>query len=137
MSPRRARPLGAIPSKREQQILDVVHRRGHATAAEIYADLPDAPSYNAVRATLRLMEEKGRVRHEREGRHYVYRAAVPARKAAGTALGHLLRTFFGGSAEALLSTLIEDRRPSEQELARMQRLIDEARTRKADGDGTA
>ena len=129
------RPLEEILSKREQQVMDVVHRRGAATAAEVYEDLPDAPSYNAVRGVLRLLEEKGRLTHERDGRRFVYRAAVPAERAGGAALGHLVRTFFGGSTAEMLNTLFESRPPSPAELDRLQRLIDEARAGRDGADG--
>lgn len=124
---RGARPLGDILSKREQQVMDVIHRRGEATAAEVFAELPDAPSYNAVRGILRLLEEGGRVEHRRDGRRFVYRAAVPAERAGGAALAHLLRTFYGGSMVQLMNSLFESRTPSPAELDRLERLIEEAR----------
>lgn len=126
-SERGARPLGEILSKREQQVMDVVHRRGEATAADVYRELPDAPSYNAVRGVLRLLEEKGRVEHQRDGRRFVYRAAVPPQRAGGTALAHVLRTFFGGSVTRLVNTLLESGTASADELERLQRLIEAAR----------
>lgn len=107
--------------------MDVVHRRVEATTAEVYEELPDAPSYNAVRGVLRLLEEKGHVVHERDGRRFVYRAAVPAEHAGREALGRIARTFFGGSTAALVNTLLEADRPSAEELDRLQRLIDDAR----------
>ncbi|MFW6078613.1 MAG: BlaI/MecI/CopY family transcriptional regulator [Gemmatimonadota bacterium] len=122
-----ARPLDELFSKRERQVMDVVHRRGEATAAEVYEELPDAPSYNAVRGVLRLLEEKGHLVHGREGRRFVYRAAVPAERAGRAAVAHLVRTFFGGSTAELVSTLLDARPPSDAELDRLQRLIDEAR----------
>lgn len=124
----RARSLDDLASKREQQVMEVIHRRGRATAADVFDALPDAPSYNAVRGVLRVLEEKGRIVHEREGRRYVYRPAIPTKRAGRAALSNLVRTFFEGSAEELLSTLLDERAPSEEELDRLQRLIDEARS---------
>lgn len=121
------RPLDEILSKREQQVMDVVHRLGEATAGEVYAELPDAPSYNAVRGVLRLLEESGRLRHDRRGRQFVYRPVVSLKRAAGLALGHVTRTFFDGSTADVINTLFETRPPSAEELDRLQRLIDEAR----------
>lgn len=123
----KARSLEDLASKREQQVMEVIHRRGRATAGEVYEALPDAPSYNAVRGILRALEEKGWLVHDRDGRRYVYRPAIPAKRAARTALASLVRTFFGGSSEELLSTLLDEGAPSEDELDRLQRLIDEAR----------
>lgn len=134
MGDRGARPLDEILSKREQQIMDVVHRRGEATAAEVYEELPDAPSYNAVRGVLRLLEEKGRLKHERRGRRFVYRASVPTERAGRAALSHVIRTFFAGSTSEVLNTLLESERPSPSELDRLQRLIDEAREGREAGD---
>lgn len=120
----------AALSRRERQIMDIVHRRGKATAAEVLEDLPDPPTYSAVRAALRLLEEKGRLRHELDGRRYLYLATEPRGQARATALRHLVRTFFNGSSEQVVNALIEDVRPSEAELDRLARLIDEARARK-------
>lgn len=122
-----ARPLDQMLSKREQQVMEVVHARGEVTAAEVYEALPDAPSYNAVRGVLRLLEERGHVVHEREGPRYVYRAAVSAEDAARAAAHQLARTFFSGSRVQLVNMLLESEPPSERELDRLQRLIDEAR----------
>ena len=84
-------------SRRERQIMDVIYRRGRATAAEVQRELPDPPGYSAVRSALSLLEERGLLRHEEEGRRYVYLPATPPRKACVRALDHLLRVFFGGS----------------------------------------
>jgi BlaI family transcriptional regulator, penicillinase repressor len=126
---RSARPIGEILSKREKQAMEVIHRRGEAAAAEIYQELPDAPSYNAVRSTLRMLLEKRQVVAERRGRQYVYRPAVPTEAVRQSAVGRLIRTFFGGSTERLLTTLFEERTPSPAELDRIERLIEEARNR--------
>jgi predicted transcriptional regulator len=120
----------AALSRRERQIMDIVYRRGRATAAEVLDDLPDPPTYSAVRAALRLLEEKGRLRHEVDGRTYVYLPTEPRGQARTTALRHLVRTFFSGSPEQVVNALIEDARPSDAELDRLAKLIEEARARR-------
>lgn len=114
-------------SRRERQIMDIIYRRGHATAAEVLDDLPDPPSYSAVRAALRLLEEKGSLKHEQDGPRYVYLPTVPRDKARTSALRHLVRTFFNGSAEQVVNTLVEDAELSPAALARLARLIEQAR----------
>ena len=116
-------------SRRERQIMDVIYRRGRATAADVLEDIPDPPSYSAVRALLRLLEEKGHVRHEQDGPRYVYLPTVGRDRAKKTALRHVLQTFFNGSAEQALSALLDesDTRLSDLELDRLARLIDRAR----------
>ena len=114
-------------SRRERQIMDIVYRRGRATAADVLEDLPDPPTYSAVRAALRLLEEKELLRHEMDGKRYVYLPTVPRTRARATALRHLVRTFFNGSPEAVVNALIEDTRPSAAELERLARLIEDAR----------
>jgi predicted transcriptional regulator len=122
----------AALSRRERQIMDIIHRRGKATAAEVLDDLPDPPTYSAVRAALRLLEEKGRLKHEMDGRRYLYLATEPRRQARATALRHLVRTFFNGSPEQVVNALIEDVRPSDAELDRLAALIEQARGREED-----
>jgi len=129
----RARPLDVILSKREQQVMEVVHRRGEVTAGELHAELPDAASYNAVRGVLRGLEERGRLTHRRRGRQFVYRATVPAERAGRNALRQVAETFFAGSTERLLAGLLEEERPSPSELERSQALIDQARRRQEGG----
>lgn len=116
-------------SRRERQIVDILYRRGQATAAEVQAALPDPPSYSAVRAMLRILEDKGHVRHEQEGPRYVYLPTVARDRAKRTALRHVLRTFFDGSAEQAISALLDesDTRLSDRELDRLAALIDHAR----------
>ena len=115
--------------RRERQIMDVVFRLGRATGAEVHGALPDAPSYSAVRGMLRLLEEKGYLRHEQDGPRYVYLPTVPRDAAQASALSHLVRTFFGGSAEAAVAALLDlpEHGMSEGELTRLSRLIDDAR----------
>ena len=116
-------------SRRERQIMDVLFRRERATAAEVQEELPDPPSYSAVRSALALLEERGLVRHEEEGRRYVYTPVVPAGQARVGALQHLLRTFFGGSRVRALAALMEDPRGlSDEELAELEALVAKARS---------
>jgi BlaI family penicillinase repressor len=116
-------------SRRERQIMDVLYRRGRATAAEILADIPDPPSYSAVRAMLRVLEEKGHIRHEEKDLRYVYLPVVTREKARRSAVSHLLHTFFDGSAEQAVATLLHvsarDLKP--EDFDRLAALIEEAR----------
>jgi len=114
-------------SRRERQIMDIVYRRGKATAADVLDDLPDPPTYSAVRAALRLLEEKGLLNHEMDGKRYVYLPTTSRTQARTTALRHLLRTFFNGSPEQVVNALIEDSQPSPAELDRLAKLIEQAR----------
>jgi predicted transcriptional regulator len=119
--------------RRERQIMDALYRRGHATAAEVHQDLPNRPSYSAVRALLRTLEEKGHLRHEAEGPRYVYRPTVSVERAKRSALRHLLETFFEGSAELAVAALVEGSAATlnQQELDRLSRLIEEAKRKGA------
>src|SRR6185503_17541391 len=115
-------------SRRERQIMDVIYRRGRATAAEVLEDIPDPPSYSAVRAMLRLLEEKGHVRHEQDGPRYVFLPIVNRDKARRSAMRHLVRTFFDGSTEDAVAALLQnDSGLSEDELSRLSKLIDGAK----------
>jgi predicted transcriptional regulator len=116
-------------SRRERQIMNVLYRVGRASAATVQEHLPDPPSYSAVRALLRLLEEKGQVRHEEEGPRYVYVPIVPLAKAKKSALRHMLQTFFGGSAEKAVAALLDSSvaHLSDEELDRIAALIDQAR----------
>ncbi len=107
--------------------MDIVYRRGRATAAEVMDELPDPPSYSAVRSAMRLLEEKGELRHEMDGPRYVYRPTLPRERARRHALGHVVRTFFNGSAEQVVNALVEDAKLSPAELDRLARLIQQAR----------
>jgi predicted transcriptional regulator len=120
-------------SRRGRQIMDALYRRGHATAAEVHQDLPNRPSYSAVRALLRTLEEKGHLRHEAEGPRYVYRPTVSVERAKRSALRHLLETFFEGSAELAVAALVEGSAATlnQQELDRLSRLIEEAKRKGA------
>ena len=116
-------------SRRERQIMDLLYQRGRATAAEVQEDLPDPPSYSAVRAMLRVLEDKGHVRHQQDGPRYVYLPRVARDRAKRSALRHVVRTFFDGSSEQLVAALLDDRSTqlSEEELERLARLIERAR----------
>jgi predicted transcriptional regulator len=116
-------------SRRERQIMDAVYRLGPATAAEVLAHIPDPPSYSAVRAMLRVLENKGHLRHVLEGKSYVYLPTLPRLRASRSALQNMLKTFFDGSAEKAVAALIDISRSelSEDELERLSRLIEQAR----------
>jgi BlaI family transcriptional regulator, penicillinase repressor len=116
-------------SRRERQILDILYQRGQATAADVQTALPEPPSYSAVRALLRILEEKGHVRHQQDGPRYVYLPTIARDNAKRSAMRHMLRTFFDGSAEQAISTLLDDAstRLSSAELDRLARLIEDAR----------
>jgi predicted transcriptional regulator len=116
-------------SRRERQIMDVLYREGKATAAEVLERLPDPPSYSAVRAMLRVLEEKGHVKHDQDGPRYVYLPTIPREKARRSALRHLVRTFFDGSTEATVAALLDlsDSKISTAELQRLSKLIEQAK----------
>jgi predicted transcriptional regulator len=116
-------------SRRERQILDILYQSGRASAAEVQAALPDPPSYSAVRALLRILEDKGHVRHEQDGPRYVYAPTLPRNNAQRSALRHILQTFFNGSTEQAISALLDDQstRLSSAELDRLASLINDAR----------
>src|SRR5947209_15309189 len=109
--------------------MDVLYRRGKATAAEILADIPDPPSYSAVRAMLRVLEEKQHIRHEEKELRYVYLPVIPREKARRSAVTHLLHTFFDGSTEQAVATLLNvsarDLKP--EDFDRLTALIEQAR----------
>lgn len=116
-------------SRRERQIMDIVYRLGEAGAAEVCGNLPDPPSYSAVRAMLRVLEEKGHLRHEERGPRYVFHAIVSVESARRSALRRLLRTFFDNSLEEAVATLldVESSNVTKEELDRLASMIDEAR----------
>ncbi len=109
--------------------MDVIYRLGKAGVAEVLERLPDPPSYSAVRAMLRILEEKGHLRHEQDGPRYVYLATLPHDTARESALKHLLRTFFNNSTETAVAALLDLKGDelSERELDRLSALIDHAR----------
>ena len=109
--------------------MDIVYRQGRATAAEVLEALPDPPSYSAVRALLRVLEDKGHLRHEQEGASYVYRPTVSRETASRSAVKHLMQTFFGGSAERAMAALLDvsSSKISKEELERIAELIETAK----------
>ena len=113
-------------SRRERQIMDVLIARERASVAEIQAAIPDPPGYSAVRATLRIMEEKGHIRHEQHGATYVYLPKVAPERAKRSALRHMLDTLFNGSPEQVMAALL-DAKPSPEELDRIAAMIETAR----------
>jgi BlaI family penicillinase repressor len=116
-------------SRRERQIMDVLYRRGRATVAEILEELPDPPGYSAVRAMLRVLEEKKHIRHEEKDLRYVYVPVVPRDKARRSAVAHLLETFFDNSPEQAVATLlnVSARDLTEEDFDRLAALIEQAR----------
>src|SRR6266700_1682095 len=116
-------------ARRERQIMAILYRRGRATAGEVMAELSGDPNYSTVRTQLRVLEEKGHVRHEEEGLRYVYVPAVPRRAARKSALRHLVDTFFDGSAEQVVAAVLggEATRVSDEDLARIADLVAKAR----------
>lgn len=124
-----AAPHHTALSRRERQIMDILYRRGRATAAEVMQDLPGRPTSSTVRTQLRVLEEKGHVRHEEEGLRFVYMPALSRHAAAKSALRHLVETFFDGSAEKVVAAVLggEGARVSEDELQRIAELVDRAK----------
>ena len=116
-------------SRRERQILDALYERGRATAAQIRESLPDPPGYSATRALLRILEEKGHVRHQADGPRYVFSPRVSKLQARRSALHPLVRTFFDNSASAAVTALLDDSsaKLTDQEISRIEALIERAR----------
>jgi len=116
-------------SRREREIMDVSYRSGRACAAEVLEQLSDPPGYSAVRALLRVLEEKGHLRHEEDGPRYVFLPTVTRERARQSALRQLLPTFFDGSTEQAVAALLDlsSTRLSDEELERLSRLIADAR----------
>jgi BlaI family penicillinase repressor len=116
-------------SRRERQIMDILYQAGRATASEIHQGLPDRPSYSAVRAKLRVLEEKGHVRHQVQATRYIYSPVVPRERAKESALRQLLATFFDNSAEQAVSALLtlEARSLSVEKLDQLSKLIEQAK----------
>ena len=117
--------IGIQLGRRERQIVEALYRLGKASVAEVLADLPDPPSYSAVRGMLTLLEEKGYVRHKRDGMRYVYSPAIAASKARQSALRQLVSTFFEGSPLAAAAALLEmsDHKLSAEERDQLSALI--------------
>jgi BlaI family transcriptional regulator, penicillinase repressor len=115
-------------TRRERQVMDILFRKGKCTAEEVMEELPEPPSYSAVRALLATLEQKELVTHSKESRRYVYHAAVPEKKAKRTALKQLMATFFDGSPEKLVASLLDpkDQNLSKDEISRIKKLIDDS-----------
>lgn len=116
-------------SRRERQIMDIIYRRGEASAAEVMADMADPPSYSAVRTFLRLLEEKGHLKHRKQGAKYIFEATRSRRQAGRSAVQRVLQTFFEGSTEKVVAALLDVSASdlSEEELNRLAELIEEAK----------
>lgn len=123
-------PLANELGRRERQIMDILFRLERATVAQVLAELPDPPTYSAVRGMLRLLEDKGFITHERDGLRYVYLPAGDTSQARRSALRHMVNTFFGGSSESAVAALLDlpETRLSADERERMMRLIRKARS---------
>ena len=116
-------------SRRERQIMDALHQHGQATAAEVQGALPEAPGYSAVRALLRILEDKGHIKHRREGARYVYLPRAKQETARRSALKRVVSTFFQGSVTQAMAALLEtaDTQLPDSELHKLQQIIEQAR----------
>lgn len=118
--------------------MDLVYRMGQASAADIHRDLPDAPTYTTVRGLLRILVEKGHLLSEQDGKRYVYKPSTPRPTAGASSIAHVVNTFFGGSTSAALAALLGNQRKriSDEELARLSRLVSKARRDRAGDAGS-
>ena len=123
------KPSPTTLTRREREIMDILYRRGRATAAEVLEDMANPPTYSAVRALLRILEDEGHIKHVQEGPRYVYLPAVARNDARKSALSHVVTTFFDGSVEQAVATLVESSRSklSKDELERLSQLIEKAK----------
>jgi predicted transcriptional regulator len=123
------KPSPATLTRREREIMDILYRRGRATAAEVLEDMANPPTYSAVRALLRILEDEGHIKHVQDGPRYVYLPAVARNDARKSALSHVVTTFFDGSVEQVVATLVESSRSklSREELERLSQLIEKAK----------
>src|SRR5262245_11845721 len=121
--------LHASLTRRERQIMDIIYRLGRVTVAEVLPELPGEPAYSTVRAQLRVLEQKGHVRHEEQGQQYIYTPRVPRHAVRQSALKHLVHTFFDGSREKVVAALLgsESGSVSDEELDRIAQIIEKAR----------
>jgi predicted transcriptional regulator len=128
--PKRIRAFPAL-SRRERQVIDILFRRGEATAAEVMGDLPDPPTYSSVRSILSILVEKGHVTHREEGLRYVYFPAADPMQMREEALRHVIRTFFDGSTDQVVAAALRmsDTTLSERDIERLQERIRKARLR--------
>ena len=126
-------PASSLPQalgRRERQIMDVIYRLGKASVTDVRNELPDPPTYSAVRGMLRLLEQKGFITHQDDGLRYLYSATVKPTQARKSALRHMVKTFFGGSSAEAAASLLElsDVELSEEDVTRLTRLIAKAKT---------
>ena len=126
--------LGNRLSRRERQIMEILYRKGQATSGEVLEAMPDAPGYSAVRTLLRILEEKGHVSHTTLGTKYVYQPIASAKSAAQSALSQVMETFFGGSVERVVATLVSnsESKLTDQEFERLVVLIELAREKETE-----
>ncbi len=122
-------------SRRERQIMQALYERGQATVAEVQEALPDAPGYSAVRRLVAILEEKGQVTHTEQGGRYIYSPAETWTAVSKSAIEQVVESFFGGSVESAVATLLNSQktRPGEEELQRLEALIQQARAEEAGG----
>jgi len=123
----KASPDSSTFTRREREIMDILYRRERATAAEVLEDMTNAPTYSAVRALLRILEDEGHIKHVQDGPRYVYLPAVARSDARKSALSHVVETFFDGSVEEAVATLVERSKLSKDELERLSQLIAKAK----------
>jgi predicted transcriptional regulator len=118
-------------SRRERQIMDAIYTRGEATAADVHAAIPDPPSYSAIRALLRILEEKGVLKHREDGPRYVFSPTMPREKASRSALQRVVQTFFGGSLADAVAAFVDtkDSKLSPEELKRIEAIIKNAKAK--------
>lgn len=135
MKPRKDEHLGQL-GRRERQIMDVVYRKGRATVAEIRAELPDPPTYSAVRGMLRFLEDKGYLRHDEDGPRYVYSPTADPKQVRGSAVRHLVRTFFNDSASSAVAAMLGLYKAhlSDEDLDRLEALLEQARKANSSGE---
>ena len=124
-----SKPSPLNVSRRERQIMEIIYQRGAASAAEVLEAMPDPPSYSAVRAMLRLLEEKGHILHRKEGRKYIFMPKMAREKVSKSALRNVVTTFFDGSVEQVVASLLDlnQKNLSDGDLDRLSDLIDQAR----------
>ena len=116
-------------SRRERQIMDIIYQHGEASVAEVLENMPDPPSYSAVRAMVRILEEKGHLKHRVDGTKFIFKPTLPTENAKRSVLSHLVQTYFDGSVEQVVAALLDSSSTelSGLELDRLSRLIQEAR----------
>ena len=128
MTSRKSRTLDEL-GRRERQIMEIIHKRGRASAADVHGDLPDPPTYTAVRGMLRILEDKGYLRHTQEGPRYVYSPTADPRRVSHSALKHLVRTFFDGSASSAVAAMvgIYEKDLDDEEIEKLEQMLRRAR----------